>query len=82
MAHDNRLLASLPPDERLLASRFEIVTLPKGKRLYEAGDAVQYAYFPTDGLLSLLVITPNGEALEVAMVHHHQESQAAENRGV
>ena len=69
MAHDNRLLASLPPDERLrLASRFETVTLPKGKLLYEAGDAVQYAYFPTDGLLSLLVITPNGEAIEVAMV--------------
>jgi CRP-like cAMP-binding protein len=69
VAHDNRLLASLPPDERLrLASRFENVTLPKGKLLYEAGDAVQHAYFPTDGLLSLLVITPNGEALEVAMV--------------
>jgi len=44
------------------------VTLPKGKLLHEAGDAVQHAYFPTDGLLSLLVITPNGEALEVAMV--------------
>ena len=69
MAHENRLLASLPPDERLrLATRFENVTLPKGKVLYEAGDAVQHAYFPTHGLLSLLVITPNGDAVEVAMV--------------
>ena len=69
MAHENRILASLPPDDRLrLLSRFEPVVLPKGKVLYEAGDAVQYAYFPTDGLLSLLVITPNGDAVEVAMV--------------
>ena len=69
MAHENRLLASLPPDERLrLAIRCEHVTIPKGKVLYEAGDAVQHAYFPTHGLLSLLVITPNGDAVEVAMV--------------
>lgn len=69
MAHENRLLASLPPDERLrLVSRLEHVVLPKGKVLYEAGDAVQHAYFPTHGLLSLLVITPNGDAVEVAMV--------------
>ena len=69
MAHENRLLASLPPDERLrLVSRLEHVVLPKGKLLYEVGDAVHYAYFPSDGLLSLLVITPNGDAIEVAMV--------------
>ena len=69
VAHENRLLASLPPDERLrLATRCENVTLPKGKVLYEAGDAVPHAYFPTDGLLSRLVIMPNGEAVEVAMV--------------
>ena len=69
MAHENRLLASLPPDERLrLVTRFEHVVLPKGKVLYEAGDAVQHAYFPTHGLFSLLVITPNGDAVEVAMV--------------
>ena len=69
MADDNRLLASLPRDDRLrLATRCENVTLPKGKVLYEAGDAVQHAYFPTHGLLSLLVMTSNGEAVEVAMV--------------
>ena len=69
MSHDNRLLASLPPDERLrLAAQCEHVTLPKGKVLYEAGDAVQHAYFPTHGLLSLRAIAPNGEAVEVAMV--------------
>ena len=68
MAPDNRLLASLPPDERLrLATRCENVTLPKGKVLYEAGDAVPHAYFPTHGLLSLLAIAPNGDAVEVAM---------------
>ena len=69
MAHENRLLASLPPDERLrLVSRLERVVLPKGTVLYDAGDAVQHAYFPTHGLLSLLVITPNGDAVAVAMV--------------
>ena len=69
MAHENRLLASLPPDERLrLVSRLEHVVLPKGKVLYEAGDAVQHAYFPTHGLFSLQVITPTGDAVAVAMV--------------
>jgi CRP-like cAMP-binding protein len=69
VAHDNRLLASLPADERLrLATRSENVTLPKGKVLYEAGDAVQHAYFPTHGAVSLLAIAPNGEAVEVSMV--------------
>jgi CRP-like cAMP-binding protein len=69
LAYENRLLAALLPDERLrLAARFEHVTLPKGTVVYEAGDPVQDAYFPTHGLLSRLAITPNGDAIEVAMV--------------
>ncbi len=69
MAYENRLLTALPPGERLrLATRCEHVTIPKGTVLYEAGDPVQYAYFPTHGLLSRLAITPNGDAIEVAMV--------------
>jgi CRP-like cAMP-binding protein len=69
VAHENQLLASLPLDERrCLLSRLEHVVLPKGTVLYDAGDAVAHAYFPTDGLLALLVITPNGDAVEVATV--------------
>ena len=69
MAPENRLLASLPPAEKLrLAVRCEHVTIPKGKVVYEAGDVVQHAYFPIQGLLSRMAIAPNGDAVEVAMV--------------
>ena len=65
----NRLLASLPPAEyEVLLPHLERVHLPLDTMLYHAGDRIQYAYFPVSGMASLLSITEDGEAIEVAMV--------------
>lgn len=66
---ENRILAALPRDEydRILP-HLDWVHLPQGKLIYDAGDTIRYAYFPLNGMISLLSITENGETLEVAMV--------------
>lgn len=65
----NRLLATLPRHEyeRLLPG-LKIVPLPKGKIIYDLGDDVRNAYFPLNGMLSMLSITEDGSTVEVAMV--------------
>ncbi len=65
----NRLLATLPRHEyERLLPRLKIVPLPKGKTIYELGDHVRNAYFPLNGMLSMLSITEDGSTVEVAMV--------------
>lgn len=66
---ENRLLAALPREEyERLLPQLETVHLAKGKILYNAGDFVQYAYFPNDGMVSLLSMTQDGSTIEVGMV--------------
>jgi CRP-like cAMP-binding protein len=65
----NRLLATLPHDERQrLQRQLEPVRLPRGRVLYEVGDPMQHAYFPLNGMVSLLATTRHGQSVEVAMV--------------
>jgi CRP-like cAMP-binding protein len=65
----NRLLATLPRHEyERLRPSLKIVPLPKGKIIYELGDEVRNAYFPLNGMLSILSITEDGSTVEVAMV--------------
>lgn len=65
----NRLLATLPRDElRRLEGQLESVRLSKGKVLYDAGDPMRHAYFPLNGMVSLLATTRHGQTVEVAMV--------------
>ena len=65
----NALLASLPSAER---SRFcdhlELVPLELGQVLYESGQTMTHAYFPTDCVVSLLYVMKNGESAEIAVV--------------
>jgi len=65
----NRLLASLPAKEyeRLLAG-LELVKLSYGDVLYEPGEQMRYAYFPSDCLVSLLTVVEGHRALEVGLV--------------
>lgn len=67
----NRILDALPHEElgRLLPF-LEQVDLKKGEIVYLTGDAIKYAYFPENGLLSLVSITETGSPMEVAMVGH------------
>jgi CRP-like cAMP-binding protein len=65
----NRLLAALPPEEyKRFVRHLQPVYLAKGKIIYHAGDLVRHAYFPLDGMLSLLPVMEDGATLEVAMV--------------
>lgn len=65
----NRILDSLPHEEfsRLVPS-LEEVHLEKGEIVYLTGDDIRFAYFPIEGLLSLVSTTTSGSTIEVAMV--------------
>jgi len=62
-------LGPLPQEEfARLVPYLESVELKKGEIVYLTGDDIEYAYFPEDGLLSLVSITETGSPMEVAMV--------------
>lgn len=66
---ENRLLSALPRAEyERLIPHLERVHLPRGRVLFETGDLIRHAYFPLDGVVSLLCATEDGETVEVAMV--------------
>ncbi|SFU80156.1 Crp/Fnr family transcriptional regulator [Pseudoduganella namucuonensis] len=66
---ENRLLASLPEDDLLhLESMCEAVHMEMGDVLYEPGQAIQYIYFPSDSLISLLAVAEGRMTLEVGSV--------------
>ena len=47
---------------------FEVVVLPLGMVLCEAGDLPTHAYFPTTAIVSLLYVMEDGASAETAMV--------------
>ena len=66
---DNKLLLSLPRDQfDLLAPHLITQSLTQGLVLIEAGNEVDYVYFPHYGMLSLLVVLKDGKAIETATV--------------
>jgi CRP-like cAMP-binding protein len=65
----NALLAGLPSAERArFSDDLELVPLSLGQVLYESGQAMTHAYFPTDCVISLLYVMKNGESAEIAIV--------------
>lgn len=63
----NRLLAALPSEELdVLRPSIETAAFPPGVILAEAGDKLNKCYFPTKGIISLLSMTEQGSAVEVA----------------
>jgi len=66
---DNRLLAAMPPAVlRLLTPDLKEKTFKPGVVLQEAGDPVEHIFFPQSGMISLVVVTQDGTALEAATV--------------
>jgi CRP-like cAMP-binding protein len=66
---DNKLLSSLRRDQfDLLAPHLVTQSLTQGLVLIEAGNEVDYVYFPHYGMLSLLVVLKDGKAIETATV--------------
>ena len=65
----NGVIESLPPDEvALLRSEADEVELAVNDVLLEAGKIIEHVYFPHEGMVSLLVVTPNGSIAEAGFV--------------
>jgi len=65
----NHLLAVLPESERLrLFPQLDLVDMRLGHALYESGDQLEYVYFPTTAIVSLLYILMDGASAEIAVV--------------
>jgi CRP-like cAMP-binding protein len=64
----NHLLAALPADEfARLKPGLEPISLSLGKVIYESGERLEYIYFPTTAIISLLYIMENGSTAEIGM---------------
>ena len=65
----NHLLAALPNE---VLARFggdlELVSMPLGKMLYEPGEQLSHAYFPSTAIFSLHYVTESGASAETAGV--------------
>ena len=65
----NHLLSALPAAEyERLLPRLELVPMPLGEVLYESGGKLNYVYFPTTCIISLLYVMENGASAEIAVV--------------
>ena len=67
--HPNRLLAAMEPEALArLQPHLELMQdLPSGMVLYETGEAVRYAYFPHDCMISLLAVMQDGGTVEMTV---------------
>lgn len=68
-ARQNHLLAGVSDEElaRLLP-HLQLVSLPLGQVLYESGEKMDYVYFPTTAIISLLYIMENGSTAEIGVI--------------
>jgi len=70
-ARQNELLGALPQAALIeLAEHLELVELPFGKELFEYGNTLEYVYFPTTSIVSLLYVMEDGATTEIAVVGH------------
>ena len=68
-AQKNHLLAALPADEfARLKSKLELISFKLGEVLYESGDKMDYVYFPTTAIISMLYVMENGATAEIGVV--------------
>jgi CRP-like cAMP-binding protein len=65
---ENRLLAALPSEdyERVLPS-LQLVSFSLGEVVYEFGGHLEYVYFPTTSIVSLLYTMENGATAEMGL---------------
>ncbi len=64
----NHILAALPPAEYdRLAPHLEQIEMPLGRILYNADEFIEYGYFPTHAMISLVSQQPDGATVEVGL---------------
>jgi CRP-like cAMP-binding protein len=65
----NKLLAALPrADSEALEPYFAIVPMKQGTVLFDPDQEVDHVFFPLSGMISMLVVLKNGNAIETATV--------------
>jgi len=65
----NELLRALPPaDLALLTPHMTVVSLEHGQILSDAGELVEYIYFPHTAVVSFLAVMEHGQTVETATV--------------
>ena len=66
---ENRVLLSIPDNEFwALRPHLEVLDFDSHQILHEAHEVLHYAYFPNDGLLSLVVVFAEGKTVEAGIV--------------
>ncbi len=67
----NQLLDAMPqPVADLLKHTVWPVILPQGFVCFEPGDPIQHVYWPTSGLISLVLTMKNGDLVEAGIIGH------------
>ncbi len=65
----NHLLAALPAEDfDRLSADLELVPLSVGEVLHEAAGRMQYVYFPTTAIISLVSVLEDGATAETAII--------------
>ena len=65
----NRLLAAFPPQTlTVLQPSLSHIVLVQGEVCFAAGDPIQRVYFPTSGLISLVIDMDQGDLVETGLV--------------
>lgn len=66
---DNKLLTVLPEESKSrLSLKLKLVHLPLGTVIYESGQTLDFVYFPTDSIISLLYVMEDGSSAEISVV--------------
>ncbi len=65
----NHLLAALPDSAKArIFPRLKLVEMKLGDVIYEAGQPIEFVYFPTNCIISLLYVMINGSSAEISVV--------------
>ncbi|HYP50662.1 MAG TPA: Crp/Fnr family transcriptional regulator [Pyrinomonadaceae bacterium] len=65
----NYLLAAIPAAEfARVESKLEPMSLKLGEVIYESGDKMDYVYFPTTAIVSMLYVMENGATAEIGVI--------------
>ena len=65
----NYLLGAMPCEVKArLIPHLELVNLPLGAPLYESGDKLKHALFPTNSIVSLIYVMANGDSAEISVI--------------
>lgn len=65
----NRLLSALPESaKKRIFPHLKLEELNLGDVIYESGEIIEFVYFPTDCIISLLYVTFNGSSAELSVV--------------